>query len=57
MFALKSMTLRARSEATLTKTYIDTIFDANGTALEVTAFEQIPEERAIQYIPAGNYKL
>lgn len=57
MFAVNSMTLRARTEATLEKTYIDTITASDGATLEVTAIEHIPEERAIHYIAAGPYKL
>lgn len=56
MFALNSMTLHKQSAATMEKTYIDTIYDSEGTSVEVTAIEHIPEERAIQYIPSGNYK-
>lgn len=57
MFAVNSMTLHARSDATMEKTYVDTIHTVDGANLEVTAIEHIPEERAIQYIPSGNYKL
>ena len=57
MFAVNSMTLRARTEATIEKTYIDTITASDGATLEVTAIEHIPEERAIHYIAAGPYKL
>jgi len=57
MFAVNSMTLHAKSEATMEKTYLDTISTVDGTKLEVTAIEHIPEERAIHYIASGNYKL
>jgi hypothetical protein len=51
------MTLRARTEATIEKTYIDTDTTSDGATIEVTAIESIPEERAIHYIAAGPYKL
>ncbi|KAG8837073.1 hypothetical protein FRB91_007085 [Serendipita sp. 411] len=56
MFALNSMTLHSKSIRTIEKTYLDTIYDVNGASLEVTVTESIPEERAIHYIPSGNYK-
>jgi hypothetical protein len=57
MFAVNSMTLRAQTEATIEKTYIDTLTTSEGATLEVTAIEHIPEERAIHYIASGPYKL
>jgi len=57
MFAVNSMTLRARTEAAMEKTYVETVTTSDGATIEVTAIEHIPEERAIHYIASGNYKL
>lgn len=63
MFAVKSMTLKDQTVATIEKIYIDTITTPDSEVVDdksrvgLSVSETIPEERAIRYIPDGNYKL
>lgn len=52
------MSLRSHSDRFMERGYIDTLAtNKDGAAVSVEATEVIPEERSIQYIPGGNYKL
>lgn len=63
MFAVNSMTLKGASESMIEKIYIDTKTTPDSEKVERQArvglivTEEIPEERTIAYLPAGNYKL